>query len=168
MSLEAALWGAVVVTKRSEERNSWVRLRYHFRAVTGHQTLSSETEEKEAKDGRKISTEPKEVVWFFAIKEGIRWTPEFSQQRWPGSTERAWRELRRWPEATAMREKKLISVRWNKEALWRQSTEGARRRTFQEEGSHKSGDEGGVGHRRTIREACMKRGDGRYVTSDSG
>ena len=30
--------------------------------VTEHQTLSSGTEEKEAKDGRKTSTEPEEAV----------------------------------------------------------------------------------------------------------
>ena len=122
VSLEAALWGAVVVTKRSEEeRSSRVRLRYHLRALTGHQSLSSWTEGKEAREGRKTSTDP-EGVWFLAIKEalGISLTPEFSQRKWPGSIERAWRELRRWPEATARR-KTVFKVRWNKEALWRGS-----------------------------------------------
>ena len=53
----------------------------HFSALTGHQTLSSATEEKEASEGRKTSlTEPEEAVcFFFAIKVAfeMKRTPEF-------------------------------------------------------------------------------------------
>ena len=55
-SLDAARWGATVVTnKLLEARRARVRSKYHLSARTGHHTLSSDTAEWEEIIGRKIS-----------------------------------------------------------------------------------------------------------------
>ena len=86
--------------------------RYHLRALTGHHTLSSGTEEKEESLLRKISTGPEEAVWFFAMKRGSgrRRTPRGSNLMWPSVTLRARSELRLWPKATATK-KTVLTVK---------------------------------------------------------
>ena len=92
--------------------------RYQRRARTGHQTLSSDTEENEEREGKKISNKGDLTVWFLAIKpaRGMRRTPEASQRMWPGSTESACKVLTLWPEAIATKNT-VLRVRWCKEAL---------------------------------------------------
>ena len=58
VAFDAALKGSIEVTNKEEEvRLDFILSRYHLRALTGHQTLSSDTDEKEEREGRKISTE---------------------------------------------------------------------------------------------------------------
>ena len=57
-ALEMALKGSMDETnKEVEDLLSLVRSRYHFKALTGHQTLSASTEEKDDIEGKKISTD---------------------------------------------------------------------------------------------------------------
>ena len=63
------LWGAIVATNREDDvLLDLVRSMYHLRALTGHHTLSSSTEDKVEIDGKKISTEPEGMDWFLVIK----------------------------------------------------------------------------------------------------
>ena len=88
-----------------EERTALVRSKYHLRARTGHQTLSSVIEDNEEMAGRKISTAGELSVWFLAKKPalGMRRTPDFSHLMWPVSVERALIVLRRLADAMATR-----------------------------------------------------------------
>ena len=52
-----ALKGSMDETnKEVEDLLAFVRSRYYFKALTGHQTLSASTEEKDEIEGKKIST----------------------------------------------------------------------------------------------------------------
>ena len=57
VALDADLNGSMVVTNNADEvLLCFILSKYQRRARTGHQTLSSDTDEKEERDGRKIST----------------------------------------------------------------------------------------------------------------
>ena len=96
-ALEIALKGSMDETNKEGRRPvlSLVRSRYHFKALTGHQTLSASTEENDDMEGKKISTDWEDRDWFFAMKPGLgtRRTPAGSHLICPGSTERAWSVL---------------------------------------------------------------------------
>ena len=56
-ALEMALKGSMDETNKEEEDLlAFVRSRYHFKALTGHHTLSASMEEKDEIEGKKIST----------------------------------------------------------------------------------------------------------------
>ena len=56
-ALDTALKGSMDETNKEEdELLDLVRSTYHFKALTGHHTLSSSTEEKDEIEGKKIST----------------------------------------------------------------------------------------------------------------
>ena len=116
-----------------------VRSTYHLSALTGHQTLSSSTEDKVEKAGRKISTEPDFRDWFVAIKPilGIRRTPEASQRKCPGSTQRACKELTMWPEAMATKNA-VFNVSRRRDALCNGS-KGAEARALRTAGKLQAG-----------------------------
>ena len=76
---DAGRKGEVVVINNClcPARSDAVRLIYHFSALTGHQSLSSATAEKDFMFGTKMSGGIKDSDWFFVKKPktGIRRTP---------------------------------------------------------------------------------------------
>ena len=73
-----------MATKREDDvLFDLVRSKYHLRARTGHQTLSSGTEDKVEMAGKKISTGVDDNDRFLAMKPtlGINRTPAGSQRR---------------------------------------------------------------------------------------
>ena len=52
----------MATNKEDDDLLDLVRFTYHLRALTGHHTLSSSTEEKEEMAGRKISIAPDLMV----------------------------------------------------------------------------------------------------------
>ena len=147
-ALDTALKGSMDVTnKEVEDLLDLVRSKYHFKAMTGHHTLSSSTEEKDEIEGKKISTDWEVGDWFLAMKSapGTRRRPLGSQRIWPGSIERAWRVLTLWPEAMATRHAALIERKW-REALWRGSN-GALERALRTEGRLQAGSKDFTGGR---------------------
>ena len=89
--------------------------------------------------GRKISTGPDFKDWFLAMKPilGIRRTPEASQRKCPGSTQRALKELILWPEAMATRNA-IFNVSRRRDALCNGS-KGAEARTLRTAGKLQAG-----------------------------
>ena len=129
-----------MATKRDDDALlDLVRSTYHLTALTGHQTLSSSTEDKVEIAGRKISTGPDFKDWFLAMKPilGIRRTPEASQRKCPGSTQRALKELTLWPEAMATRNA-VFNVSRRRDALCN-SSKGAEARTLRMAGKLQAG-----------------------------
>ena len=61
------------MTKRSEEeRSSRVRLRYHFKALTGAPELVlRELRKRRPREGRKTSTDPEEAVLILGYKRSL-------------------------------------------------------------------------------------------------
>ena len=116
-----------------------VRSTYLLRALTGHHTLSSSTEDKVEMAGKKISTEQDVMDWFLAIKPGlgINRTPEASQRKCPGSTQRACNELTLWPEAMATKNA-VFNVRRQRDALCNGS-KGAEAKTLRTAGKLQAG-----------------------------
>ena len=105
--------------KEVEDLLDLVRSRYHFKALTGHQTLSASTEEKDDIEGKKISTGWEDGDWFLAMKFGLgtRRTPAGSHLTCPGSIDKAWSALTLWPDAMATR-KAVLMAKQCKETLW--------------------------------------------------
>ena len=169
VEVATSLWGAIVATKRDDDAlMDLVRSTYHLRALTGHQTLSSSTEDKVEIAGRKISTGPDFKDWFLAMKPilGIRRTPEASQRKCPGSTQRALKELTLWPEAMATRNAVFnVSRRKEFERSRSQNLENGRqtpggkkrlrRRSLQKEGLEQTSKELGIRYRRTVAKTSM-------------
>ena len=129
-----------------------VRSTYHLRALTGHHTLSSSTEDKVEMAGKKILTEPDVMDWFLAIKPslGNNRTPEASQHKCPGSTQRACNELTLWPEAMATKNA-VFNVRRRRDAICNGS-KGAEAKTLRTAGKLQAGRsvlKGGLSERRT-------------------
>ena len=116
-----------------------VHSNYHLRALTGHHTLSSSTEDKVEMAGKKISTEPDVMDWFLAIKPGLgnNRTPEASQRKCPGSTQRACNELTLWPEAMATKNA-VFKVRRRRDAICNGS-KGAEVKTLRTAGKLQAG-----------------------------
>ena len=99
VSRDAGRCGGVVVINNWEwfARRGFVRLIYHLRARTGHQSLSSPTNENDLMSGTKMSGGVNDPDWFFARKpmRGIRRTPDGSHRMWPDSMDKVCSSLRR-------------------------------------------------------------------------
>ena len=83
---------------------------YHFRALTGHQNLSSATDEKDLMSATKMSGGKKDSDWFFVRNPnlGMRRTPPGSHRMCPSSIVRECSSLRRRDVATANRKVTLM------------------------------------------------------------
>lgn len=83
VSRETALCGGRQLTKScSDDRKFCVLFMYHFRALTGHHSLSSAMEERDCMEGRTISRGWDDSRWFLAKKRacGRSLTLFFSQR----------------------------------------------------------------------------------------
>ena len=89
--------------------------------------------------GKKILIAPDVIDWFLAIKPSleINRTPEASQCKCPGSTQRACNELTLWPEAMATKNA-VFRVRRRRYALCNGS-KGAEAKTLRTAGKHQAG-----------------------------
>ena len=177
-----ALKGSMDETnKEVEDLLSLVRSIYHFKALTGHQTLSASTEEKDDIEGKKISTDWEDGDWFFAIKPGLgtRHTPAGSHLICPDSIERAWSVLILWPEVMATRKAVLMARQLKRSLMKRfkrsswQSPKNHREApgrqqgldwgTLQEEGPTQSGKDWRPRNRRSVLKTLMTRGYRRAI-----
>ena len=91
-----------------DPQRGFVRLRYHFKALTGQCTLSSG--EKSFKLSKNTELRVKEADWFLSYRrDGSRWAPPFPHRRWPSSILQEWTQLTLLADASCKRKAVLTA-----------------------------------------------------------